>query len=305
MTLRAGVAGAGVFGGYHANKYKEAEAAELTAIFDPDPERAAMAGDMQGCAGLTDFEAFLDQVDVMTIAAPASFHAHLAARALVAGKHCLVEKPVALTLREADELIALAAARDLVLQVGHQERYVFDAFGLLGRADRPREIHSRRLNKFSGRAMDVSVVFDLMIHDLDLLNQLVSAPVERLEASARFEKGDKSDHTETGISFADGTVARLAASRLSEQPCRDMRLVYEDGEIHIDFLKREIRNTTGTELSVAFGAEDAPLAFRDPLAFGTQSFLECVLNDEKPVVTGEDGRAALALALDIEKKSTE
>ncbi|MGV6801424.1 MAG: Gfo/Idh/MocA family protein [bacterium] len=305
MTIRAGVAGAGVFGGYHANKYKEATAAKLTAIFDPDPERAAMAAEMHGCAGLTDFDHFLTQIDALTIAAPASFHYQLAIKALQAGKHCLIEKPIALASAHAEELVDLATEKKLILQIGHQERYVFEAFGLLSRPDRPIEVHSRRLNKFSGRAMDVSVVFDLMIHDLDLLNQIVDAPVSAIQADGRCEHGEKSDHTETQISFADGTKAYLAASRLVEEPIRDMRLIYEDGEIVINFLKREITNTTSTPLAMEFGQELAPLSFADPLAYGTQSFLAAIHAATPPIVTGEDGKAALELALKIEQKSME
>ena len=299
MTIRAGVAGAGVFGGFHANKYAEAETADLVAIFDTDRERAEAGAAKHGVTAYTDYDAFLKAIDVVTIAAPATYHASLAEQALKAGRHALVEKPIALTLEEADRLIALAEEKQLVLQVGHQERYVFDAFGLLGRPA-PREVHSRRLNKFSGRAMDVSVVFDLMIHDLDLLAQVADSEVTGLAASARFEHGDVSDHTETTLEFASGLKAVLAASRLQEEPVRDMRLVYEDGEIHINFLKREISNTTATPLAFDFSSDEAPLAFRDPLAFGTQSFLNAVSGGKAPVVTGPAGRRALALALRIE-----
>ena len=300
MSLRAGVAGAGVFGGYHANKYAEADGADLAAIYDPDPERAKMAAEMHGCAAHSDFSAFLDEVDLLTIAAPASFHAMLAEEALAAGRHCLVEKPIALDLGDADRLVKMAGEKNLILQVGHQERYVFDAFGILSRPEAPREVRSRRLNKFSGRAMDVSVVFDLMIHDLDLLNRIAAAPVTALSACGRCEKGMHSDHTETTIKFETGMVAKLAASRLEEAPTRDMTLVYDDGEIHIDFLNRAITNTTATPLAYEFGADDAPLAFRDPLAFGTQSFIRSVETGEAPVVDGQAGRAALDLACRIE-----
>ncbi len=299
MTIRAGVAGAGVFGGYHANKYKEAEAADLVAIFDVDPERARMASEMHGCAGITDYDQFLNEVDVLTIAAPATFHFDLAKKALENGRHVLVEKPIALAVNDASTLIDIASEKDLVLQIGHQERYVFEAFGLLDRPA-PKEVHSRRLNKFSGRAMDVSVVFDLMIHDLDLLNQVTEGSVEELSASAKFEHGTQSDHTETEIRFSNGTMASLQASRLQEEPIRDMRLVYEDGEIHINFLKREISNTTATPLALDFSAEEPPLAFKDPLAFGTQSFLESVETGVQPTVNGIAGRAALDLALRVE-----
>lgn len=301
MTLKAGVAGAGVFGGYHANKYAEAADADLVAIYDPDPDRAAMAATMHGCDACTDYSDFLSKIDLLTIAAPASFHYELALRALKAGRHCLIEKPIALNVADADRLIEVAKAENLVLQIGHQERYVFDAFGILSRTDTPREVRSRRLNKFSGRAMDVSVVFDLMIHDLDMLGQIAEGPVESLTASEVCEHGPHGDRTEAEIIFAGGLKASLAASRLEETPTRDMTLVYDDGEIVIDFLKREITNTTGTPLALEFGAENAPLAFRDPLAFGTQSFIRSVMTGDAPIVSGTAGRAALDLAIRIEQ----
>ncbi len=304
MTIKAGVGGAGVFGGYHANKYVEAETAELVAIYDPDGERAEMAAKMHSCTAETDFDAFLALIDVLTIAAPATFHFELAEKALRAGKHVLIEKPIALAMDDASALIELADRNNLCLQIGHQERYVFEAFGLLDRPA-PKEVYSRRLNKFSGRAMDVSVVFDLMIHDLDLLNQVAQGEVTNLSASGKFEHGDHSDHTETEIKFNNGTVAYLAASRLQEEPVRDMRLVYDDGEIHINFLKREISNTTSTPLALDFSADNPPLNFKDPLAFGTQSFLKAVENNATPIVDGHAGRAALDLALRIEKAAAQ
>ncbi|WP_306253113.1 Gfo/Idh/MocA family protein [Parvularcula sp. IMCC14364] len=302
MVLRAGVAGAGVFGGYHANKYVEAEAAELTAIYDAIEHPAAALASKHGCDGTTDYDAFLNKIDVLTITAPATYHFELAEKALLAGKHVLVEKPIALHLSDADKLLSIASEKDLILQVGHQERYVFEAFGLLDRPA-PKEVHSRRLNKFSGRAMDVSVVFDLMIHDLDLLNQVAHGDVTALTATATCRHGEKSDHTETHITFSSGTKATLAASRLEEEPVRDMRLVYDDGEIHINFLKREVSNTTGTALTTDFEADNPPLAFRDPLAFGTQSFLKAVEENARPTVDGVAGRAALDLALRVEAAS--
>ncbi len=299
--LRAGVAGAGVFGGYHANKYKEVEGAELVGIFDLDPARAEIGAADRGVAGFSDYNAFLEAVDVLTIATPASTHGDLAEKALVAGKHVLVEKPLSLDLAVADRLIALADEKGLTLQVGHQERYVADAMGLLGRPA-PRTLRSRRLNKYSGRAMDVSVVFDLMIHDLDLLAQF--APVEEAvltQVAAKFVHGDKADYVAVSVALPGGLQAELSASRLEENPVRDLLLTYDDGDLGLDFLGRMSRNTTPTPLPVAMDADEKPAALADPLRFGTQSFVDAVRDGGAPIVTGLDGRAALALALKIEE----
>ena len=300
--LRAGVAGAGVFGGYHANKYAEADGAALVAVFDTDAGRAEAAAAKHGAMGLTDYDAFLSMVDCVTIAAPATTHGDLAQRALDAGVHVLVEKPIAMTLADADRLIETARAKGLTLQVGHQERYVAHALGLLTRG-RPRRVESRRLNTFSGRAMDVSVVFDLMIHDLDLLTHLTDGEADLLSVHAQAVHGAVADHVTASLLFPDDTRAALAASRLAETPTRDLTLVYEDGSVHLNFLTREVANTTRTPLAGALDGADRPPALADPLAYGTETFLHAIRSGNDPIVTGEDGRAALALALSIEARA--
>jgi len=300
LHLRAGVAGAGVFGGYHTNKYKDADGATVTAIFDLDRARADTRAAEHDALGFDDFSAFLEAVDVITIATPASTHAELAAQAIAAGKHVLVEKPIAMTLDDADALIAAADEKGVVIQVGHQERYVADAFGLFDR-ETPKTVRSRRLNKFSGRAMDVSVVFDLMIHDLDLLAHLTrSSEAEILRCEGRTEKGEHADYVDVELAIG-GVKAQLTASRLEDEPIRDLGLGYEDGEVHLNFLARKVTNTTPKPVATDFDAEDLPLSLKDPLAFGTESFLAAVRKGHSPVVPGQAGRRSLAMALAIEE----
>lgn len=306
QPLRAGVAGAGVFGGYHANKYTEVAGAELVAIFDADPARAEAAATARGVAAFTDFAAFLAAVDVVTIATPASTHASLAATALAAGRHVLVEKPIALNLDDADRLIAQAVAAGLVLQVGHQERYVTDALGLLAR-EAPARLRSRRLNRFSGRAMDVSVVFDLMIHDLDLLSVLTGDAMPRLVAvEAVRQHGTVADKVAVELAFPGGCTAQLEASRIEDVPLRDLTLDYAAGTVHLDFLTRQTTNGTPLPLAVDLSAAEKPAGLADPLRFGTQVFVDAVhqvrRQDTKRSagVSGQDARRALALAIMIE-----
>ncbi|MCQ8185448.1 Gfo/Idh/MocA family protein [Parvularcula maris] len=298
--LRAGVLGAGVFGGYHAGKYAESEQAELVAIFDLDIARAKEGAERHGALGTSDLDAFLGMVDVATVATPATTHYKFARMALERGIHVLVEKPVALGLGRADTLIELAREKGLILQVGHQERYVAEGFGLLGRG-KPERIVSRRLNRYSVRAKDVSVVMDLMIHDLDLLAKLTGeGRAEHVEAKGRYEKGPHADRVDAVMTIG-GVRAELSASRLEDEPTRDLRLVYPDGEVHLDFLKREISNTTPEPVKAAFEGDDLPPELRDPLSFGTESFLAAVRGRAEPTVTGEDGRRAVALALQVEE----
>ena len=298
--LRAGVAGAGVFGGYHANKYAESEQADLVAIFDLNLDRAQERASSLGATGFNDFKDFLAAIDVVTIATPATTHAGLAAQAIDAGKHVLVEKPIAMATADADQLIAAADAKGVFIQVGHQERYVAQAFGLFDR-DVPQEVISRRLNKYSPRAGDVSVVMDLMIHDLDLLAQLTGASEATIEeVSSRREKSNHADYVDVTLRVGE-VKARLMASRLEEDPKRDLTMRYADGEIVLNFLKREISNSTPVPVAADFAADDLPLSLKDPLAFGTESFLEAVQSGKSPLVPGQAGRRALAMALKIEE----
>ncbi|NRA30076.1 MAG: Gfo/Idh/MocA family oxidoreductase [Parvularculaceae bacterium] len=298
--LRAGVAGAGVFGGYHANKYAESEAADLTAIFDLDLGRAMDRAASHGAQAFDDYSAFLQEVDVVTIATPATTHAQLAEEAVLAGRHVLVEKPIALNTADADRLIQAARDSDVTLQVGHQERYVASAFGLLDRPV-PQSVRSRRMNKYSLRAGDVSVIMDLMIHDLDLLAQLTGqSELEIVDASCRREKSEHADYVDVTVRVGD-VQAQLMASRLEETPVRDLSLTYPDGAVELNFLERSITNTTPVEVPTSFDSDDLPSSLKDPLSFGTETFLKAVKAGESPIVTGEAGRAALAMALKIEE----
>ena len=170
--LRAGVIGAGVFGGHHARKYAASNRAELVGVYDVHPERAnQLAGDL-GCRGFTDVHALIEACDAVTVASPAIAHYEAVKTALNAGRHVLVEKPLADTAALGRELVDIARADDLVLQVGHQERFVFNAMGVFDIDAAPRRIDARRMGLRSTRNLDVSVTVDLMIHDLDLVMAL-------------------------------------------------------------------------------------------------------------------------------------
>jgi predicted dehydrogenase len=291
----AGVAGAGVFGGHHAQKYARLAGVRLAAIFDIEPERAARLARAHNAVPYTDFDEFLDVVDVATIAAPASTHYHLARRALEARRHVFIEKPIALRLDHADRLIELAREQGLAIQIGHQERFVFESFGLLARATKPRSLWCRRNNPATGRGEDVSVVFDLMIHDLDLVRLLDLGPVVLTAARGN------ADEIEAEIAFAGGAVATFEATRRASIRDRQMTLVYEDGIIEIDFVKRTISNTTETPLAAAFDGAAASSAFADPLGHGVAQFIAAVRGERAPAVTAEEGRAALEWAIAIDR----
>ncbi len=297
--LKAGVVGAGVFGTFHARKYAEMADVDLVAIIDPDAARAQALADEVKTAAFAELADALPLLDIVTVAAPASFHFSLTKQALEAGKHVLVEKPIALDTEHADQLIELANRKALVLQVGHQERFVFDALGILGRDVAPSKITARRAGPFTGRAMDTSVIMDLMIHDLDLVHQVMPGEIDRVSATSRTIHGDHMDEVTAQLSFANGGAVELHASRIAEGRDRDMALTYPDGVIAIDFVNRNVTNSTPAKLEDLFG-DNKPAVMADPLGYAVAQFVAAVRNSTQPIVTGQCGRRALETALRIQ-----
>ena len=296
--LRAGVVGAGVFGGFHAGKFDADPRTDFIGVYDPHADRcAALAATWSGKA-FTRYEDLLAAVDLLTIASPATSHGPMAIEALKAGRHVLVEKPVATSLADADAMVALAQERGLVLQVGHQERFVFEAMGLLAVSETPLSIEARRLGAFSERGADVSVTLDLMTHDLDLARLLAGrAPVEALEAETISERTAFPDRTTARLTFANGVVASLEASRLYTGRERVMLVVYPSGVVEVDFVAKTFVNTTPHALDPNFA--ESPTA-KDSLGANVAAFISAVLGERAPAISGEDGREALALALAID-----
>jgi len=300
-----GVVGAGKFGTYHARQYAKRDGAVLAGVYDPDRARAQALAKELGCPDSADLDRLLDMADAVSIAAPASVHFDLARAALEAGVHVMVEKPLAVTLADADALIALARARGLILQVGHQERFVFESFGLLARNQAPVAIEGARLAPFNGRAMDVNVVLDLMIHDLDLMHTVAEAPVARVRATGKRRFGDHADEVAADLVLENGCEVSFVASRMAETLNRTMKLVYRDGEIEIDFVKRSLRNTTPASLVSPFDERGADIAaFSDPLGANIENFIQCVQSGGRPKISGADGRRALQTALMISDQIT-
>lgn len=299
--LRAGVIGAGFFGRLHAKKLSEVPNVTLTAVMDVSADTAQALAEDFDAAVFTRLNYVWDEVDVVVIATPAYTHFKLAKEALSEGKHVYLEKPVALNVDEADELIRLADSKGLALQVGHQERFVFSEFGVLSRNRTPRKIECRRMGPFTDRALDVSVVLDLMVHDLDLVHQVAPAPVDHVLASSKRVHGAFEDEVEAHITLSDGCDVRLTASRISDATERTMRLDYDDGIIEIDFINRTLVNSTSADLTPSFeGPDDGlPSVVDDPLGHAVGSFINSVQDGLEPVVTGADARRALQTALRV------
>jgi predicted dehydrogenase len=242
---------------------------------------------------VADYRELLGKVDLVSICSPAITHAEVVRAFLNAGAHVLVEKPIATDLDEAEELIALAAKRGLVLTVGHQERFVFAKSGLLDYDDAPLFVECIREGTWTGRGTDVSVVLDLMIHDLDLVHQLVPGALADVHADGRSVYGELADSVTARLSFANGTDVELIANRAADARRRSMRVVYPDGEINIDFLSRTVTNTTARKLQ--------NLELRDPLWESVAAFVTAARAGASSLVRPEEARRALESALLIEE----
>lgn len=244
--LRTGVVGAGVFGGFHASKYAANDRVELVGVYEPDLERARALAEKHGAKGFDNFADFLSGVDAITVASPAVHHFEAAATALALGKHVLVEKPIASSVEEARELIALASRHGCVLQVGHQERFVFNAMGLFAVGATPKKITASRMGPPSERCLDVSVTLDLMIHDLDLVIALSGSAVKSVTGEVDKGRFGHPDVARAKLVFDNGCEADLTASRVHHERDRKMRVEYETGVLDIDFVAKTFENSTPT-----------------------------------------------------------
>ena len=306
--LRVGIAGAGHFGRYHALKVAASDRAQLVGIYDPDVERAKTVGWEAGAPDMT-LQALLPVIDALIIAAPAEAHHGLAAAALRAGKHVLVEKPIAADLAQADELAAIARAGGLVLQVGHLERFSAAYRALSVRTRSPVYIEAVRIAPFKPRGTDVSVVLDLMIHDLDLVLALVDSPIETVDAVGAPIASPFEDIANARLRFVNGAVAAITASRVSIRTERRMRIFARDTYLAADFATRKltvIGRGIGQKLPgvAGFGVEDASWEDHDSLAAEHAAFYASVLDGVPVVVDAAAGRRALAAALAVAEAMT-
>jgi predicted dehydrogenase len=303
QRLRIGIAGAGHFGRYHALKVAASDRATLTGLYDPDLERAKTVGWEAGAPDMA-LPDLIAASDALIVAAPADAHHDIAAAALRAGRHVLVEKPIAATLEQADDLARLAAARSLVLQVGHLERFSAAYGALVGRMGAPLYIEATRIAPFKPRGTDVSVILDLMIHDLDLVLALVDSPIEFVDAVGAAVASAHEDIANARIRFASGAVATITASRISARTERRMRVFCQDGYMAADFANRRltvIGRGRGKPVPgvLDFGMEEIDWEDHDSLAAEHAAFVAAVLDGAPVVVDAAAGRRALEAALKV------
>lgn len=296
-VLKMGVVGAGVFGGYHAGKCAIHPRINFVGIYDPDQLRGNELADKHGVTAYKDYDRLLNDVEAVVIATPAQFHGSMAIKAFKAGCHALIEKPIAAIAQEAEEIIRHSTDKHLIVQVGHQERFVIKAIGLDRVNESPIQIIGHRHNTYSPRGTDVSVSLDLMTHDIDLAVWLMGEPPIAVSGEAIKVRSAHPDASLVNLIFSKGRTARLEASRVEDTGSREMFIRYPSGDVRIDFNAKTVSHSTPFDLDENFGNNQIA---KDSLGAATNSFVEAVL-DGKPIsVSASAGLIALKTALRVD-----
>jgi len=312
-ALRVGVIGTGALGYHHLRHLRALDGVAVPGFFESNPSRAATVAQELGVAPAATLDALLDAVDAVSIAVPTPAHCTVAKAALTRGKHVLIEKPITTTLAEADELLALAAANGALVQIGHIERFNRAIRAAWPYVENPLFIESERLAPFNPRGSDVAVVLDLMIHDIDLVLTLTQAKVAEVRAAGVGILTPSVDIADARIAFANGAIANISSSRISRDRTRKLRLFQRNGYMTLDLAAGNgelYRLRSDVNLSaLALQAQPDVSTFverialeapeGDALRLELESFVAAVRGAAPVLVTGEDGRDALAVALQI------
>ncbi|ANB02926.1 Gfo/Idh/MocA family protein [Ectothiorhodospira sp. BSL-9] len=301
---RCAVIGVGYLGKFHAQKYAAFSHADLVAVADTDAEAVARVAADCGCRGVTDYRELLGEVDAVSIAVPTTLHYQVARDFLERGTHVLVEKPITSTVEEAAELNRIAREHDAILQVGHLERFNAALLDLADQRCPPLFIESHRLAPFKPRATDVNVVLDLMIHDIDIILDMVRSPVKSVAASGAKVLSEALDIANARIEFENGCVANVTSSRVSLKSERKMRIFQKNAYVSVDFQNRGLSIHRLGEREMFPGipevtTETSIFEEGDALKTEIAAFLEAVRNGGPVIVSGEDGQRALETAIRI------
>lgn len=303
-VVRTGVVGVGSLGQHHARVYSELPGSELVGVFDADHQRAEEIAGKHGVRAFDSLEELAAAVDAASVAVPTDLHREVASILLKKDVHLLVEKPIAATTAEAEELVALAAARNLILQIGHIERFNPAFTYLEGVASNPRFIEAHRLAPYPPareglhpRGTEVSVVLDLMIHDLEALLHLVHSPVKTIHAVGVSVLSPTEDIANVRLQFENGCVANVTASRISPEAMRKIRVFLDDAYISLDYGQQAGKIFKKVDGQIF--PEEVPIEKGEPLAHELGAFVQCVATRDEPVVSGKHAARALSLAVEI------
>lgn len=307
--VRCAVVGVGYLGRFHAQKYKAlVDDVEFVGVCDASPERAREVGTELGVAAFGDYRELKSRVDAVTIASTTRTHYEIAKFFLENGVHVNVEKPMTVTIEEAEDLVRIAKAKSLKLQVGHVERFNPALQSAQSKLNVPLFIECHRLAPFKPRGVDVDVVLDLMIHDLDVILSLVKSPVKAVSAVGAPVLTKFVDIANARIEFESGTVANVTASRVSQSATRKFRVFQQDQYLSIDFGTGEV-NLTSRKPGMEWKDDQIPLEFDawslekgDALLAETKAFVNAVKTGDPVVVSGDDGLVAMRVAMQVQKE---
>jgi predicted dehydrogenase len=305
--LRVAVVGVGHLGRHHARLLADLPGATLVAVVDTNADRARDVAAATGAKALTDVREVVGQVDAVTIAVPTEVHRDVAMVCLAAGLPVLVEKPMARSLEDADAMIAAAARAGVALAVGHTERFNPAVETAATYLVDPRFIEGHRLGAFPERSLDIDVVFDLMIHDLDVVLSIVRADVESIEAVGVPVLTNRVDIANARLRFTNGCIANLTASRISRDRVRKIRFFQPAAYVSIDYAAQKVevwKLVKGTGAMPVIEGGDVEVAGEEPLRRELADFVDAVRQGKPPRVSGADGRRALDLARQITAKMT-
>ncbi|MCB1176158.1 MAG: Gfo/Idh/MocA family oxidoreductase [Leptospiraceae bacterium] len=305
--IKVGIIGTGHMGQYHVNVARQVGSAELIGIFDADPERAKLIADKYETSPFSSVEDLLGKVDALVVAAPTFLHHQITKEALSKGKHVLVEKPIAENVDQAREIVELAKKNKLILQVGHVERYNGAILELGKIVDSPMLVESRRLAPFNARIKDVGVVLDMMIHDIDIVLNLVKSKVVSLKANGTKIVSDHEDIASVVLKFENGCVASINASRNTQSKIRTLNITDKNAYIQLDFTDQEIElhrqatsNINLTNEQIRYRQEsivEKIFVHKDnPLKQEHEHFINCILGKATPHVDGEKDIETLEIA---------
>ncbi|GBE00680.1 inositol 2-dehydrogenase/D-chiro-inositol 3-dehydrogenase [bacterium BMS3Bbin06] len=304
MGVKVGVIGVGYLGAHHARIYSELDDAELIGVADADTSRAEEIGGKFHCRAYRYYEDLIPRADALSIVTPTTTHHDIALRCILAGKDVLVEKPLTTTLAEADDLLREAALRDRVLQVGHLERFNPVVAASEGLIKNPRFFESERLSPFLGRGTDVDVTLDLMIHDIDIILSLCHGTVRDIKAVGAPVLTDRIDVSKAWLEMDNGVSAVITAGRLSPEKRRVLRIFQESGYIMLDYRNMVVHHYH-KDAAGGIVRDTVTTEYKEPLKEELRDFLSSVTHRRRPRVNGEDGREALKVALEINRKIKE
>lgn len=297
--VRVAVIGVGSLGQHHARVYAELAGARLVGVADMDETRAAVVAARHGCRAVADYRLLLGEVDAVSVVAPTLLHHAIASTCMAAGLHVLAEKPLAATLEQARDLAAVALHRGVTLQVGHIERFNPAVRATRGVIKAPTLIECRRWAPFTSRGADVDVVLDVMIHDLDLVLGMVDAPWQDVQARGVSVLSSATDVAQARVAFDNGCVATFSASRVAESKAREIRIYEPGGFVVSDLLGHTAvvgRRVMGASRRYELLTQQLQGDGREPLVLELEHFLDAVRTGAPPLVSGQEGVAALELA---------